>query len=167
MVLSLATRSPGGYCQGKPIHSSGGRPMSQPSDPKTELEQLQAQLKAEQRKRRRLTVALAAALLLLLAGGSAAVLWYQHQQAERDKETAQRLAQAEAAVREVLKEAETQIERAQTLINQPASWQATLAAAMTAVRQAEVLLSQEPTLADGELREQVQKVKARVEADEK
>jgi serine/threonine-protein kinase len=145
-------------------------------------ERAQAQVKVvEERKRRRLTLALTAALLLLVLGGSGAALWYQRQEAawaadEAARETKEaaraqeqelRLTHARAGVQLALKEAITLGERALTLINNPSSWQATLAAALTAVKQAQTLLAGEPGLAREPLAQQVEQVKAKLEADEK
>jgi serine/threonine-protein kinase len=133
-----------------------------------ELERSQALLKAaEERKRRRLVLALAAAVVLLLAVGGAAALWVQHQQAERARAQATRLAQAEAEVRLALKEAATLGERALTLIDNPTSWQTTLEAALAAIGRAQAVLGREPELARGALADQVGRLQEALEADEK
>jgi tetratricopeptide (TPR) repeat protein len=131
---------------------------------RAEVERAEAQVKArEERKRRRLQLGLAAALLVLAVSGGGAALWYQQQEAA----TGLRLAQAEAGVREALKEAMTLAGRAETQVDQPEVWHSTLDASFTALKQAETLLTKEPALNTGELRAKVNQARARLEAAEK
>src|SRR5262249_30644689 len=128
----------------------------------------------EERKRRRLLILAGMLLLLLVTGAAAGGLWYQHretlwaeEQTRQQQAQTLRLAHAAHRVREALKEATTLADSAGKMVQQPESWKATLKAAFAALLQAETLVQKEPDLNDSELHEQVQKVKTRLEADER
>jgi tetratricopeptide (TPR) repeat protein/tRNA A-37 threonylcarbamoyl transferase component Bud32 len=133
---------------------------------------------SEERKRRRLSLALMGALLLLLSAGAGFGLWYQNHLAqqeaeqverdrERDQQRALQLAKAQSALAAALQEAALHAAQARQLTNNPESWHTTLQAARSAVQRAEALLAQEPGLAQEGRAQQVEQLRARLEADEK
>jgi tetratricopeptide (TPR) repeat protein/serine/threonine protein kinase len=119
------------------------------------------------RRHRPLVAGLSAALAVLVAGGVTFGWWYHEEQTRQAAELARRQADVERDVAVALTEATTLADRALTLTDQPAAWAGTLRAARHAVQLAEALLAREGEVPEPALRERVQAVGARVEADDR